>query len=552
MTAVFFAALLLLVPGQRAIAGPDPYGIKLTPAERALVADHLGKRLPYHDSIVRSIEFPELLRIFNYIDVAGDRTVALIVDGEWIDWGAHDLFWISEDAKRHVFRKRGWPGLDADKRKMLALRSVINALPPGFIGAQPPPDLTVTYESSSGTVSPQYYEVRRITVRSTGVSDILVVRGTVASGTKEHKASFTPDAAKLSVLMDYIRSNHLDAPPPVTQDAPPRLRPRPGEGRCTLKLAARGNTYTVACDRRGVPPLLKLIREIVPASATQASEPAAPRALVPPLSFRGGIPDVASVSIKLDADFTYVLYVMYASIKSAGRASTQQGRWSYDKPSALVALYPDDRAAKQGSLAITFSSPLAANLVAPDVISMNLALVPAGSQGDKPLTEQERRAGKVLKIGIETVDGHYLTAAGGGGYGGANEGPDAVALRSDAVHADASVRFDWIWLDKDHTRFALKTMKGTFLTAVNGGGIGGPNDGRSPFHTDAKALGPDEVFRVHFDAGGKVTLRTRKGFYMSAVNGGGYGGPNTVPLHTDATSIGPWETFQLAVSRDPM
>jgi hypothetical protein len=104
-----------------------------------------------------------------------------------------------------------------------------------------------------------------------------------------------------------------------------------------------------------------------------------------------------------------------------------------------------------------------------------------------------------------------------------------------------------VWLDPAHTKFALRTERGTFVTAVNGGGIGGPNNSLSPFHTDARALGVDEVFRVAFEHGGKVTLRTRKGFYVTAVNGGGYGGPNSVPVHTDATSIGPWETFQVVV-----
>lgn len=45
----------------------------------------------------------------------------------------------------------------------------------------------------------------------------------------------------------------------------------------------------------------------------------------------------------------------------------------------------------------------------------------------------------------------------------------------------------------------------------------------------------------------QVTIQTINGNYLTAVNGGGVGGPNTGPLsaaiHTDATSIGPWETF---------
>lgn len=154
------------------------------------------------------------------------------------------------------------------------------------------------------------------------------------------------------------------------------------------------------------------------------------------------------------------------------------------------------------------------------------------------------------RIAITTIDGHFLTAADGGGYGGPNTGPGAVALHSDAGRADVWEKFDWVWLDEKHSKFALRTMAGTFLTAVNGGGIGGPNDGRSPFHTDATQLGVDEVFQVESDGAGKVSLRTRKGFYMTAVNGGGVGGPNTAPMHTDAKSIGPWESFT-AISLSP-
>ncbi len=45
-------------------------------------------------------------------------------------------------------------------------------------------------------------------------------------------------------------------------------------------------------------------------------------------------------------------------------------------------------------------------------------------------------------------------------------------------------------------RAAIKTSDGHFLTAVNGGGIAGPNDWRSPFHTDAAQIGPWERFSL--------------------------------------------------------
>src|SRR5208283_3116673 len=131
-----------------------------------------------------------------------------------------------------------------------------------------------------------------------------------------------------------------------------------------------------------------------------------------------------------------------------------------------------------------------------------------------PAPSATLEAAGARRIAITTMNGHFLTAADGGGYGGPNTGAGAVALHSDSRRADAWEKFDWIWLDEKHRKFALRTLAGTFLTAVNGGGIGGPNDGRGPFHTDATQLGVDEVFDVEFDDAGKVSLRTRNGYYM--------------------------------------
>ena len=131
--AVLIALWLLYGSNHAAIAGSAPYGnIKLSPSERALIEEHVGKRLGYHQSIERSTEFPEVLRIVRYIDDVGPRTEAMIADGVWVDWGGHWGFWIPEEATRHVLQARGWSTLDDGKRKVLALRWVMDALPPGF------------------------------------------------------------------------------------------------------------------------------------------------------------------------------------------------------------------------------------------------------------------------------------------------------------------------------------------------------------------------------------------------------------------------------------
>ena len=119
------------------------------------------------------------------------------------------------------------------------------------------------------------------------------------------------------------------------------------------------------------------------------------------------------------------------------------------------------------------------------------------------------------------------------------------------AHTDATAtgpweRFSVEWIDAAQTQFALKTVNGRYVTAVNGGGMGGPNDATCPIHTDATWVGAWEALTWNYDSGTKtVTIRTPNGCYLTAVNGGGFGGPNTTPIHTDATARGPWETFKL-------
>ena len=155
-------------------------------------------------------------------------------------------------------------------------------------------------------------------------------------------------------------------------------------------------------------------------------------------------------------------------------------------------------------------------------------------------------AQRTLGAAIQTQNGHYLTAVNGGGLGGPNSGPGATALHTDARKIGPWERFTVVWVNKAERKFALKTVKSTYVTAVNGGGIGGPNDGRSPVHTDATTIGPWEGFEITLLPGNHAVIRTSDGrHFLTAVNGGGFGGPNDVPIHTDATKIGAWEVFSL-------
>ena len=148
---------------------------------------------------------------------------------------------------------------------------------------------------------------------------------------------------------------------------------------------------------------------------------------------------------------------------------------------------------------------------------------------------------------FRTQNGHYVTAVNGGGLGGPDSGPGEVALHTDATKAGPWEMFTIVWVNRAQCKFALKTSNNNFVTAVNGGGIGGPNSGQSPVHTDATVVGPWEHFTITPQADNvHATVRTSDGRnFLTAVNGGGLGGPNDVPIHTDANSIGPWEEFTL-------
>jgi hypothetical protein len=76
--------------------------------------------------------FPEVLRVSHYIDDAGEMTLAMIADGEWVDWGGNSRSWIPEEVTHRVLQSRGWPTLDQDKRKSLALGWITSSLPPDY------------------------------------------------------------------------------------------------------------------------------------------------------------------------------------------------------------------------------------------------------------------------------------------------------------------------------------------------------------------------------------------------------------------------------------
>jgi hypothetical protein len=154
---------------------------------------------------------------------------------------------------------------------------------------------------------------------------------------------------------------------------------------------------------------------------------------------------------------------------------------------------------------------------------------------------------------IQTADGiHFLTADQGGGLTGA-----ATAISTTATTPGPNETFQLVIvsggpkLDSPGAKFALRTSKGYYITAVNGGGSGW-GDARFPIHTDASWVNGWETFNLAVDWGHSpptVTIQTWNGRFLTAVGGGGVGSLNDgAPIHSDVSRIGAWELFSVVHS----
>lgn len=149
-------------------------------------------------------------------------------------------------------------------------------------------------------------------------------------------------------------------------------------------------------------------------------------------------------------------------------------------------------------------------------------------------------------VSIRTFSGNYLTVVDNGGLGGPNAEP--YIIHTDATTIGAWEKFTLVPIDPTKDTFALRTASGNYLTAVGGGGQGGPNMNFAPIHTDATQVGDwEQIVLIQQIEQGEETyaLATTRGYFITAVNGGGMNGRGSIydPLHTDASSIGNWETF---------
>lgn len=92
-----------------------------------------------------------------------------------------------------------------------------------------------------------------------------------------------------------------------------------------------------------------------------------------------------------------------------------------------------------------------------------------------------------IHYGIRTDNLHYLTAVGGGGYDISPDGTDAV--HSNAPNLDSWEKFSLI--PRGNGLFAIQTINGHFITATGGG-----NQTRDAIHANATVMGSWELFRL--------------------------------------------------------
>jgi len=134
---------------------------------------------------------------------------------------------------------------------------------------------------------------------------------------------------------------------------------------------------------------------------------------------------------------------------------------------------------------------------------------------------------------FQTVNGHYLTAVGGGGR------------TTDVIHTDATQIGSWekfTLIDSNSgtapIEYGIETVNGHYLTAVSGGGRI-----TDVIHSDATQLQAWEKFTLYDLGGGVYDIQTIDGHYLTAVDGGGR---TTDTIHSDATRVGAWEKFTVS------
>jgi hypothetical protein len=140
------------------------------------------------------------------------------------------------------------------------------------------------------------------------------------------------------------------------------------------------------------------------------------------------------------------------------------------------------------------------------------------------------------------TDGSYLLSALNGGGDINNDAIQtqfkyAVGSSKTAPSVIGTTELFNVWRSSTG-QLAFETIKGNFITAVNGGGRI-----EDVIHTDAVDISTWEEFRIlptGTPAGLAVAIQTNTGNFVTAV---GLGGKTTNAIHTDAVAVNTWETF---------
>ena len=132
---------------------------------------------------------------------------------------------------------------------------------------------------------------------------------------------------------------------------------------------------------------------------------------------------------------------------------------------------------------------------------------------------------------------NFLTLVNEGGFANGS-----TPIQTNATSVGANEKFTLQWINQGAGTFALCTPGGNFLTVVNGGGVGGPNDASLPIHSDATTRGPWETLSLVPQFDGTYAIQSATGFYLTATNGGGVSGS---VVSTTATTIGANETLTM-------
>lgn len=173
-----------------------------------------------------------------------------------------------------------------------------------------------------------------------------------------------------------------------------------------------------------------------------------------------------------------------------------------------------------------------------------LLLPPTGSAAaDKDPSPQSHE----LKGGIKTADGYFLTVRSApkkGAPSARDADHDRTALRVEAKTAGPSEFFTIENLGK--REFALKTPDGHYLSASGteaaANGSETAEHARSALTLSKTPNAKTRLIMTEY-ADNRVTLRTPDGRYLTAVNGGGVGGQTYGPLKSDAAVRGAQEIF---------